>query len=350
MTKKILKIEDLHGGTYNQAIRKITELEGGVKKLIVRKESDFLNKPLVKEIEFLLSLNKKAKLHFPEIRSYRTDRLSVFYEMPYYHMENMGGSILEGKISSEYCIGVIENILNFMFKCVFSQNIKLATNNDLIKHTFFRVRDRYKQLHNKSTIVEKFLGARRIIIEGKPYKNVPEILSYLIKDTDLIKKLTLKTTHMVHGDFHFSNFLVDLKDPNKFILLDPRGEKKGYDYAYDLGKLWHSFHGLYDLMHEGIFELDYCLSGDIIEVGVFKPEKCKALETYNEIYDKRQKFVDICSERMECDNVELQILFNEAIHFCALAPFHLKNDGVEKASICRYLMGVKLLNDFIDKL
>ncbi|MEA2036090.1 MAG: hypothetical protein U9O94_01175 [Nanoarchaeota archaeon] len=340
MNKEI--IEDLGGGTYNQSIRKITRIESGVKKTVVRKESK--SKSLIKEIEFLISLDDNS--HFPKVESYNIGDGKIFYEMPFYSLKNMGEIIIQGEINSGYCIKVIGNMLDFMFKEVFSKNIGTGTSSDLIKRTFLRVKERHNQVSEKSDILKDFIRAKNVIIDGKSYRNISGIIDELSNNKKLIETLVPKQTNMIHGDFHFGNFLVDNNNPKKFILLDPRGEKKGYDYAYDLGKFWHSFHGLYDFVHGGLFELEYKFRGDIIEVGVFEPKKIKALKTYDKIYQKRKKFVDICVENTGERNAELQILFNEAIHFCALAPFHLKNNGIEKEPISRYLMGVKLLNEF----
>jgi hypothetical protein len=55
----------------------------------------------------------------------------------------------------------------------------------------------------------------------------------------------------IHGDLHFQNILIG-KEPSDFLLADPRGDLEGLDIYYDLGKLWHSFNGKYDLIHTDI--------------------------------------------------------------------------------------------------
>lgn len=350
MAKNIFKNENLRGGTYNQNIKKIVRLDSGVERIFVRKESNFLNKPLIKEIEFLLSLSQEAKLHFPQVERYQINKLPIFYEMPYYGLKTMRRSIIGGDVDSEYCVRLIKGVLHFMFTDIFSRNIGVNSTDFLIKHTFSRVIERHKQLFYKSNLLRKFINAGSIIIEGEKYKNIPEMVRWLINKPNLIRKLTPRKTHMIHGDFHFGNFLVDDKNPDDFILIDPRGEQRGYDYAYDLGKLWHSFHGLYDLINEGLFDVKYKIKSDLVDIKVFKPRESEALKIYRAIYSKRKKFIDLCIYHTREDYAELQILFSEAIHFCALAPFHLKKDGFEKEAICRYITGVKLLNEFIDRL
>ena len=60
-----------------------------------------------------------------------------------------------------------------------------------------------------------------------------------------------KSLYQIHGDLHFQNILVGDSSKN-FILADPRGDKEGSDIFYDMGKLWHSFNGKYDLIHTDI--------------------------------------------------------------------------------------------------
>ena len=350
MAEEILKVMDLDGGTYNQTTRKITKIEDGEKNVVVRKESNFLNKSLINEIRFLLSLEQKVKSHLPEVRKYQINKLPVFYEMPYYNLKSLKKNIIMGNVNSAYCVRVIQNILNFTFKDIFSKNIQRNSPDILIKRTILRVNQRHKQLCKVSSIMKPFIKAKSFIIEGKEYKNIPKMIDWFTERPKLIKKLTPKKTHMIHGDFHFDNFLIDTKNPAKFILLDPRGETNGFDYGYDLGRLWWSFHGLYDLIQEWSFDVEYKISDNMINASIFKPRKSKALKVYQNIYTKRDKFIGICTKHLREDNIELQILFNEAMHFCAIAPFHLKNDGVEKEMTCRYIMAVKLLNEFIDKL
>jgi hypothetical protein len=43
----------------------------------------------------------------------------------------------------------------------------------------------------------------------------------------------------------------------------------------------------------------------------------------------------------------IKTLFSEAMHFCSVSSFHLKDDGTENRAISLYLRGVQLINEFI---
>lgn len=55
------------------------------------------------------------------------------------------------------------------------------------------------------------------------------------------------------------------------MLFDPRGMKH-YDVAYDIGKLYHSFHGLYDFFHQDLFKFEVSRKGSEFHVSLFVKE------------------------------------------------------------------------------
>lgn len=347
MSRRVLKIEKLEGGTFNQKIEKVTFLEEGASQTIVRKEAKNMSSGLIKEINFLKDLDEELKVHFPQILDSQVERLPIFYEMPFYELRTLRELISKGEIKAEACIEIIKNILVFMFEKVYTQNLENNYKDYLLKTVFSRIEERFEALKKESLLIKKFVEAKKIIISGKEYKNIPELLNILKKDQNLLETLIPKKIHRIHGDFHFDNFLVDPGNINNFILIDPRGETNGYSYDYDLGKLWFSFHGKYDLLTQDLFKLKYELWDSVINVPIFEHEKSVQLRILEEIYSQRQRLIDLCKKYVSDQNLESQILFNEAIHFCALAPFQIKNDNIEKVAIGKYLTGVKLLNQFM---
>jgi hypothetical protein len=350
MKREIIKTEALIGGTFNQKIEKITFLEGDKSKVIVRKESDYFNNDLIKEITFLNSLDKNLKKHFPEVLAFQIDKLPIFYEMPFYNLPTLRDAISEGMVDARLAMEILRKILVFMFEEVFSKNLGERNSDYLSKTTFNRIESRYTELKKESSLIKRFLEAKRIVISGVEYKNVSELLEILKKNKGVQQILTPKKTHLMHGDFHFDNFLVDTKNLDNFILLDPRGEHEGYAYDYDLGKLWFSFHGKYDLLTLDLFDLKYSIgeSNSTIEVTSFEYKDSKIFRVLKDLERNKQELLELCKKYLKEPNLEFQILFNEAIHFCALAPFQIKKDGIERVAIAKYLLGVKLLNELFD--
>lgn len=162
---------------------------------------------------------------------------------------------------------------------------------------------------------------------------------------------------LIHGDLHFDNILVDAFDLSHPIdrLIDP-GDffQKGGDVSYDLGKLMHSFNGLYDFIHEGLYKLywDELMSGNnkvlkcnfhiIADEHIFKKpigsggsganvDRFSPLyggEIVNYLYIKEQndRIVKEIFTGFNCDKLIQRARFNEAMHFLTMAPFHIKED------------------------
>jgi hypothetical protein len=136
-----------------------------------------------------------------------------------------------------------------------------------------------------------------------------------------------------------------------FILSDPRGEMFGSDIYYDLGKLWHSFNGMYDLIHTDQFQLDYRYEHDGSRIVVDIQFGNDALrQTYSEIHrsvqDRIQRYDLVAND----EHWLLKTKFAEAMHFSSVMPFHLFNDSIENRALALYFVAVRLMSELIDGL
>jgi len=121
----------------------------------------------------------------------------------------------------------------------------------------------------------------------------------------------------------------------KFVLLDPRGTNS-YDVFYDLGKLFHSVHGKYDLIREGLFSVEEKGSGISFSFDKELGEK------YSKIYES---LLTVLEKRCLEDNWMMKALFSEACHFSSVIPFQLVGDEKEEVALACYLNGVVFLNE-----
>lgn len=79
-------------------------------------------------------------------------------------------------------------------------------------------------------------------LNGKDKEHAEELIAVVA---------TLKTyPAYVHGDMCFSNILMN--DQNTPMLVDPRGPNVIGSQAYDLAKMYHSTHGMYDFLVAGV--------------------------------------------------------------------------------------------------
>ena len=100
---------------------KQTSLTGGsyanlLVETIVRKRADTKGRnKLIKEIDWLTSLDKRVKKSFIPIIRYEITDTEAWFEMPYYDLPNLRSLILSGELNLSQIFLIIKEILDFMF-------------------------------------------------------------------------------------------------------------------------------------------------------------------------------------------------------------------------------------------
>ena len=318
-------------------------------RLVVRKEDDGAGrKKLINEINWLLSLPLELKPYFSEVLAYDVEGKKIYFDVPYYGSRNFREHILIGHFDSDAAISFLENLLDWMFKNVYSRKIGDAPNTWIIEKHINRVLDRLIECSEKSKILAKIISADRIIINGVVYKNIKELYVGIANRADIIDILSPRDLVMIHGDLHFQNILIYNENDTGFILVDPRGEILGSDIYYDMGKLWHSFHGKYDFIHTDQFRLNLSWENDIPNAEIYITNTLVE-KVYDAIYEKFLKLIKKYDFIKNDLNWEMKALFSEASHFCSLATFHIGKTVTTEREIVLYLTGVKLINEFYQR-
>lgn len=327
-----------------------TELVGGSfaglsKAHLVKKSADTLgNEKLIGEIKWLLALPPHLKSKFPMVLDYKIGKDNSSFLMPFYNLENLRKKIVSGKFSSKESLYFLEKILSFCFENLYETKRQKAPENWVFHKHFERVRQRFEKIKTIAPF-DKLLQVSSLVINGKNYENLPQLVDKLYQFEQETHFFQPKELVMIHGDLHFQNMLID-EQKDDFILADPRGDEAS-DLFYDLGKLWHSCNGLYDLIHTDIalakitqqnsqnFVFDFIISDD---KGI--------LQTYAEI---KKKLFDLLESKFLQNNENwlLKTLFAEAMHFASLMYFHLKYDTIENRSLCLYLQAVLLCTELL---
>jgi choline kinase len=318
------------------------------KIVIVRKEvfGEGVTK-LSNEIKWLLSLPEDLRKYFPKIVGYKITKSYAYMDTIYYNLPSLRRMLFDGIINADKAMEILLNLLEFMFKNIYSKVYGKGGLEWLYKLHFERISNRWHTTITRAPVFRRVLKAKKIILNGKELINAPILIQSIKARPKLLEELAPRIITMVHGDLHFQNILIKPDDNSKynFILTDPRGELNGSDPIYDIGKLWHSFHGLYDFMHEDLFDIKLRMSNDVVQAEL-KIMDMKSLYEYKKICEQFPKLLENFHPLNEMyDNWKMRTLFTEAIHFCTLMPFHLKGDGKEERAIAMYLTGVKILND-----
>ncbi len=332
------------------------ELVGGSyatlkKKIIVRKEARGKGvKKLRNEILWLKNIDEAHKPYFPTILNFQDSPDLVWFEMPYYNLPNLRELIMVGEVGIDKTLLYLENILDFMFDNIYSKIIQKAPKDWIRKRCLNRINLRLLDTMRISPILDKFINAEYIILNGQKLRNLSGIVRDIAMRPKLIEALNPEYLRMVHGDLHFQNILIDINnDKGKFLLMDPRGEINGSDIYYDMGKLWHSFHGCYDFLHTDQFQLEWNEKDNNINVDLIL-ENTGTLLVYDELNyrvpDLIQKYELICNDKLW----KIKTLFSELTHFGSVMPFHVENDGKDQRSVSMYVTAVKLANEFVESL
>jgi len=347
-----IKYEDLVYGTIDGKFS--SELTGGSYsrlnyRMVVKKESDNEGRDkLINEIKWLLSVPPDLKPYFSEVLEYDIKSPKVFYNVPYYGSRNLREHIFDGHLDAKAACDFLEGLLDWMFKNVYSRKMGETPNDWVMKKHVRRVLDRLPECKEKCPELGRIIDADKVVVNGVEYRNVRRLYEEIAKNEPLLKRLKPKEMDMIHGDLHFQNILLTNDTDTGFILVDPRGESRGSDIYYDLGKLWHSFHAKYDFIHSDQFKLDLRWEGDT-PTADFHITNLFAEKVYNEIYEEFQKVILKYDFIRNDPDWEMKVLFAEASHLCSVAIFHIGKTKTPDRPITLYLIGVRLINEFYNR-
>lgn len=349
---KAIRYDDLVYGMLNGGHS--DELTGGSYsklnyRLVVKKESDENGREkLINEVEWLLSLPTELKPYFSEVLEYDIQSPHVYYNVPYYGSRNLREHIFDGHLDADAACSFLENLLDWMFSNVYSRKIGDTPSDWVMEKHIRRVLDRLPECASKCPEFGKLIGAEEIVINGRKYRNVRELYTKLSNNKDFLERVKPKDMVMIHGDLHFQNILLSNETDAGFILVDPRGERKGSDIYYDLGKIWHSFHAKYDFIHSDQFRFNLRWDGELPLAEYEITNKFVEL-VYDEIYQKFQKTILKYPAVLDDPDWEMKILFAEASHLCSVSTFHIGKTESYDRPITLYLIGVVLINEFCSK-
>ena len=175
---------------------------------------------------------------------------------------------------------------------------------------------------------------RKIIINGKSYPSLEEIISCL---PDMVARLLFENVEeyfsVIHGDLCLPNILIE--EEHKFLrLIDPRGKFGDFDIygdrRYDLAKLLHSLEGNYDFIIADKFKvsvqdtaIDYEFTLDFAEIG----------EIFFEVFEEQLK-----------DLSALRLI--EATLFLSMIPLHADSLSRQLVMLAR---GVELFETVLEE-
>jgi hypothetical protein len=338
-----------------------SELRGGSfaslerRNVVLKRAQGSAAEKLSNEITWLENLPDSVKPFFTSVLAKFENDDEVSYEMPYYPHPSLRNKIMVGSISPLETIKFTDKVLEFLFDKVYSSESSHDVSGWFASKHLDRVVDRTLAASKVSPTIARLVGASKLVVNGRIVDNPLSVAESIRKNSALVSKLEPKVLRQIHGDLHFQNILVsESTDEVPFVLVDPRGELGGSDVYYDIGKLFHSFRGNYDLLHTGQFRLS--LERNLKEQDLGSPFEAELTfpslvleERYAEI---RKGLTPLVLKHLgqlgdAPHDALMKSLVSEGMHFSSLMPFHLSGHEPEEKAVAMYLTGALLLDDFL---
>lgn len=172
-----------------------------------------------------------------------------------------------------------------------------------------------------------------VTVNGTPRRTLGAMWSELEREVARLESTA--TGAVIHGDLGFSNILYDLR-ARICKLVDPRGSfgARGVygDPRYDVAKLYHSVHGLYDFLVADLFRVD--ARGGKVNVDV------RARPQHAEI---RARFEKVFFQRAGWDRRD--VLLVTGLLFASMPALHYDRPDRQVAMAARAL---ELIGDALD--
>jgi len=259
--------------------------------------------------------------HFPKYYGGYQDEGLAFYFLEYLDgYKPVGSLFLDDKMSTEDLIKASTDAITAVEDMFHS--LPRKKDPEVTKKVFGnRLQSRIAEMYEFPYLAE-MLEREEIVINGKPYKNIPHYMDKLLNHP-LLDEISEKEVGIIHGDMHFGNILLGEGD-KPFMFLDPNGALF-LPLEYDYSKILYATHTGYDFLHVGRYKLS---GGDgVYEFQLDEREKRKAVT---------EGYVDFLGDRAKT------VFYTNAIHTLASLPHHAKDMEEETAT---YLQSLIILEE-----
>jgi hypothetical protein len=286
-------------------------------------KSSVNNKKIIAEAKWFQDVPLEIKYYLPQLVNIRMDENNAHYDLEYLYFISLNELFVFGKQPL------------FIWNKIFN-----ACYSFLLKEEKFKPKETAKYLNNdlflkKTNIrIEEFLSVNpefnniNLSYDGVSLGTLKEIAFESAKFIDLPNDECIS---VVHGDFCFSNILIDFRRQD-IKVIDPRGiNSEGEfdiygDLRYDFSKFGHSIIGLYDL----IIAEQYYLKENNFDFLISFPNIIEITQIQNLFYDIFFQKNKILKNR--------KFLIASMIHlFISMLPLHKDSKKRQKAMIANSL-------------
>lgn len=294
----------------------------------ITKVSAFDDK-LADELDWYLTLPKELEILAPRIVSHQRINGQLQIVQEYYGYPTLAELLVYGDLHLDTWHSVLTRVLQIHSEFrKYSGTLSPTTIESMyVEKTWQRL----ETLKHQDRAWRELLSADIIKFNGRSLRGISALKQAINRQAQQLARTTMAT--IIHGDYCFSNILFDIN--NQIIrLIDPRGSfgvKGSYgDPRYDMAKLRHSAHELYDFILADMFELRETEAGFEGEI--------YADNIASQVGDTLDKMI------LELGYDLDEIRFIEGLLFISMLPIHHGQPQRQKMML---LTGLSLLNEVL---
>jgi dTDP-glucose pyrophosphorylase len=220
----------------------------------------------VNEINYLRLLPPDLAVLFPRVLGYSIEWSDPWIEIEYYGYPTLSEVFLFENVDPGVWHRVFAHLAEIV-RTKFGKHARPVSADALREMYVGKTRRRLETMRCSPELATLVGHEGEVVVNGRAMPNLVMVWQRIEHDVAHLEETARGS--IVHGDLCLSNILYDLRS-RICKLIDPRGsfgEVGIYgDPRYDVAKLWHSVHGLYDFIVNDLFRVS--ISGTNVELSI----------------------------------------------------------------------------------
>jgi dTDP-glucose pyrophosphorylase len=293
---------------------------------MITKRSRHVEK-FVDEINYLRLLPPELAVLFPRVVDFSTDHGDPHVTLEFYGYPTLAELFVFESVDPGIWRRVFEHLLSLITTGFMDHEYPVTP--DAIRSMYLdKVRTRLAAVTEPTALCALIDAEHEVVVNGQTLPALRHQWSQIEAAVDKLADSAIGG--VIHGDLCFSNVLYDLRS-GVCKLIDPRGSfgRAGIygDVRYDVAKLWHSVHGLYDFITADMFRV--VVDGSRIDLDI---------RTRPHHQHIREEFADVFYPTF--DRREIALI--TGLLFASLPPLHF--DKPER-QLAMYARALQLLDE-----
>lgn len=286
----------------------------------------------IDEINYLRLLPADLAILFPRVLGFSTAWSDPWVVMEYYGYPNLADVFLFENLDPAVWERIFAH-LHAILREGFAKHSRPLSRGAVTDMYVRKTRLRLETMKCSPELRNLVEYSGSVVINGREVQNLRGLWPRIEADVRALDTTARGT--IIHGDLCLSNILYDLRS-RICKLIDPRGSFGSVglygDPRYDVAKLWHSVHGLYDFIVNDLFRVS--LNGNHAELTIRSTVAHKDIEErFKQVFFDHERI----ATRREIDLVT-------ALLFASMPALHADKPARQLAM---YLRSLQLLDDYI---